>query len=56
MYVSKMSYVSNYCKNDLQKFTLMLITGVMCYKYINSWEKLNNVITTKKIFFQLTNQ
>lgn len=34
----------------------MLIKGVMCYKRINSWEKFNDVITTKRIFFQWTKQ
>ena len=37
---SKLSDLFDFCDKDLTKFVLLLRKRVMCYEYIDSWQKL----------------
>ena len=45
-----------FCKNDLNKFVLLLRKGVYPYEYIDSWEKFNETsLPSKKYFYSNLN-
>lgn len=56
-YVLKFSNLFGFHNNDLEKFVLTIIKGVICYEEINSWENLTkNHIQQKKFFSELNNK
>ena len=45
----------SFCNNDLNKFILLLRKGVYPYEHMDSWERFNETLTTKKEFYSNLN-
>ena len=42
----------NFCKDDINKFVMLLQKGVYPYEYMDSWERFNEIsLPSKKDFY-----
>ena len=49
--IKKFPIVYQFCKDDLNKFVLLLRKGVYHYEDMDSWEKFNETLPDKKAFY-----
>ena len=54
--IKKFKNTYSFCKNDLNKFVLLLRKGVYPYEYMDSWERLNETsLPSKEDFYSNLN-
>ena len=54
--IKRFASTYNFCKNDLNKFILLLRKGVYPYKYMENWERFNGTsLPSKKSFYSNLN-
>ena len=54
--IKKFKYTYSFCKNDLNKFILLLRKGVYPYEYVDNWERFNETsLPSKESFYRNLN-
>ena len=54
--IKKFKYTYSFCKNDLNKFILLLRKGVYPYEYVHNWERFNETsLPSKESFYRNLN-
>ena len=53
--MKKFKNTYSFCNNDLNKFILLLRKGVYPYEYMDSWERFNETLPSKKEFYSNLN-
>ena len=46
--LKKFKNIFKFCNNDINKFILLLRTGVYLYEYMDDWEKFNETTLPEK--------
>ena len=49
--IEKFPRIYQFCNGDLNKFLLLLRKGFYPYEYTDSWERFNETLPPKKVFY-----